>query len=202
MQQQPVRRFPLGGDLYAYVSPSEHKVELRIGRIQMATDRKGGWTEMEGSDVRLDLKKWRRLVAMERKLTEEFERHQVAWQNFQRGRKRASLQERRNQDKKKLRLENDDDGGGGVVLQQQKQTNNDYPRAFLNVGALTPKYPLPAKEEEEDDDPAAATKEKEEDDVAADKEEEEEEEAPAAAAAAVAAAAAAVKEEEHSCCCT
>ena len=194
MQQQPprVRRFPLGGDLYAYVSPSEHKVELRIGRIQMATDRKGGWTEMEGSDVRLDLKKWRRLVAMERKLTEEFERHQVAWQNFQRGRKRASLQERRNQDKKKLRLENDDDGcggGGGVVLQQQKQTNNDYPRAFLNVGALTPKYPLPAKEEEEEDDPAA-TKEKEEDDVAADKEEE----APAAAAA--------VKEEEHSCCCT
>ena len=195
MQQQPVRRFPLGGDLYAYVSPSEHKVELRIGRIQMATDRKGGWTEMEGSDVRLDLKKWRRLVAMERKLTEEFERHQVAWQNFQRGRKRASLQERR--DNKKLRLENDDDGG--VVLQQQKQTNNDYPRAFLNVGALTPKYPLPAKED--DDDPAAATKEKEEDDdVAADKEEEEEEEAPAAAA--VAAAAAAVKEEEHSCCCT
>ena len=200
MQQQPVRRFPLGGDLYAYVSPSEHKVELRIGRIQMATDRKGGWTEMEGSDVRLDLKKWRRLVAMERKLTEEFERHQVAWQNFQRGRKRASLQERR--DNKKLRLENDDDGG--VVLQQQKQTNNDYPRAFLNVGALTPKSPPPAKEE--DDDPAAATKEKEEeedDDVAADKEEEEEEEAPAAAAAAVAAAAAAaVKEEEHSCCCT
>ena len=180
MQQQPVRRFPLGGDLYAYVSPSEHKVELRIGRIQMATDRKGGWTEMEGSDVRLDLKKWRRLVAMERKLTEEFERHQVAWQNFQRGRKRASLQERR--DNKKLRLENDDDDDGGVVLQQQKQTNNDYPRAFLNVGALTPKYPLPAKEE--DDDPAAATKEKEEDDVAADKEE-----APAAA-------------EEHSCCCT
>ena len=176
-QQQPprVRRFPLGGDLYAYVSPSEHKVELRIGRIQMATDRKGGWTEMEGSDVRLDLKKWRRLVAMERKLTEEFERHQVAWQNFQRGRKRASLQERR--DNKKLRLENDDDDDGGVVLQQQKQTNNDYPRAFLNVGALTPKYPLPAKEE---DDPAAATK----DDVAADKEE-----APAAA-------------EEHSCCCT
>ena len=195
MQQPPrVRRFPLGGDLYAYVSPSEHKVELRIGRIQMATDRKGGWTEMEGSDVRLDLKKWRRLVAMERKLTEEFERHQVAWQNFQRGRKRASLQERRNQDKKKLRLENDDDDdGGGVVLQQQKQINNDYPRAFLNVGALTPKYPLPAKEE---DDPAAKEKEEEErndddDDVAADKEEEE---APAAAAA--------VKEEEHSCCCT
>ena len=197
MQQPPrVRRFPLGGDLYAYVSPSEHKVELRIGRIQMATDRKGGWTEMEGSDVRLDLKKWRRLVAMERKLTEEFERHQVAWQNFQRGRKRASLQERRNQDKKKLRLENDDDDvGGGVVLQQQKQINNDYPRAFLNVGALTPKYPLPAKEE--DDDPAAKEKEEErnddDDDVAADKEEEEE--APAAA----------VKEEEkeeHSCCCT
>ena len=194
MQQPPrVRRFPLGGDLYAYVSPSEHKVELRIGRIQMATDRKGGWTEMEGSDVRLDLKKWRRLVAMERKLTEEFERHQVAWQNFQRGRKRASLQERRNQDKKKLRLENDDDDDdvGGVVLQQQKQINNDYPRAFLNVGALTPKYPLPAKEEE--DDPAAKEKEEEErnddDDVAADKEEEE---APAAA----------VKEEEHSCCCT
>ena len=192
MQQPPrVRRFPLGGDLYAYVSPSEHKVELRIGRIQMATDRKGGWTEMEGSDVRLDLKKWRRLVAMERKLTEEFERHQVAWQNFQRGRKRASLQERRNQDKKKLRLENDDDGGG-VVLQQQKQINNDYPRAFLNVGALTPKYPLPAKEE--DDDPAAKEEEErnDDDDVAADKEEEE---APAAA----------VKEEEkeeHSCCCT
>ena len=196
MQQPPrVRRFPLGGDLYAYVSPSEHKVELRIGRIQMATDRKGGWTEMEGSDVRLDLKKWRRLVAMERKLTEEFERHQVAWQNFQRGRKRASLQERRNQDKKKLRLENDDDDdGGGVVLQQQKQINNDYPRAFLNVGALTPKYPLPAKEE--DDDPAAKEEEERNDDVAADKEEEEEEEAPAAAA---------VKEEEkeeHSCCCT
>lgn len=196
MQQPPrVRRFPLGGDLYAYVSPSEHKVELRIGRIQMATDRKGGWTEMEGSDVRLDLKKWRRLVAMERKLTEEFERHQVAWQNFQRGRKRASLQERRNQDKKKLRLENDDDDdGGGVVLQQQKQINNDYPRAFLNVGALTPKYPLPAKEEE-DDDPAAKEEERndDDDDVAADKEEEEE--APAAA----------VKEEEkeeHSCCCT
>ena len=190
MQQPPrVRRFPLGGDLYAYVSPSEHKVELRIGRIQMATDRKGGWTEMEGSDVRLDLKKWRRLVAMERKLTEEFERHQVAWQNFQRGRKRASLQERRNQDKKKLRLENDDDDDdvGGVVLQQQKQINNDYPRAFLNVGALTPKYPLPAKEEE-DDDPAAKEEERN-DDVAADKEEEE---APAAA----------VKEEEHSCCCT
>ena len=196
MQQPPrVRRFPLGGDLYAYVSPSEHKVELRIGRIQMATDRKGGWTEMEGSDVRLDLKKWRRLVAMERKLTEEFERHQVAWQNFQRGRKRASLQERRNQDKKKLRLENDDDDvGGGVVLQQQKQINNDYPRAFLNVGALTPKYPLPAKEEEDDDDPAAKEEERnDDDDVAADKEEEEE--APAAAAAAV-------KEEEHSCCCT
>lgn len=195
MQQPPrVRRFPLGGDLYAYVSPSEHKVELRIGRIQMATDRKGGWTEMEGSDVRLDLKKWRRLVAMERKLTEEFERHQVAWQNFQRGRKRASLQERRNQDKKKLRLENDDDDDdvGGVVLQQQKQINNDYPRAFLNVGALTPKYPLPAKEEEDDDDPAAKEEERN-DDVAADKEEEEE--APAAAAAAV-------KEEEHSCCCT
>ena len=197
MQQPPrVRRFPLGGDLYAYVSPSEHKVELRIGRIQMATDRKGGWTEMEGSDVRLDLKKWRRLVAMERKLTEEFERHQVAWQNFQRGRKRASLQERRNQDKKKLRLENDDDDvGGGVVLQQQKQINNDYPRAFLNVGALTPKYPLPAKEE---DDPAAKEKEEEErndddDDVAADKEEEEE--APAAAAVKE-------EEEEHSCCCT
>ena len=195
MQQPPrVRRFPLGGDLYAYVSPSEHKVELRIGRIQMATDRKGGWTEMEGSDVRLDLKKWRRLVAMERKLTEEFERHQVAWQNFQRGRKRASLQERRNQDKKKLRLENDDDDdGGGVVLQQQKQINNDYPRAFLNVGALTPKYPLPAKEE---DDPAAKEKEEEErndddDDVAADKEEE----APAAAAVKE-------EEEEHSCCCT
>ena len=192
MQQPPrVRRFPLGGDLYAYVSPSEHKVELRIGRIQMATDRKGGWTEMEGSDVRLDLKKWRRLVAMERKLTEEFERHQVAWQNFQRGRKRASLQERRNQDKKKLRLENDDDDDddvGSVVLQQQKQINNDYPRAFLNVGALTPKYPLPAKEEE-DDDPAAKEEERN-DDVAADKEEEEE--APAAA----------VKEEEHSCCCT
>ena len=191
MQQPPrVRRFPLGGDLYAYVSPSEHKVELRIGRIQMATDRKGGWTEMEGSDVRLDLKKWRRLVAMERKLTEEFERHQVAWQNFQRGRKRASLQERRNQDKKKLRLENDDDDG--VVQQRQ---NNDYPRAFLNVGALTPKYPLPAKEE--DDDPAAKEEEErnDDDDVAADKEEEEEE-APAAAA---------VKEEEkeeHSCCCT
>ena len=197
MQQPPrVRRFPLGGDLYAYVSPSEHKVELRIGRIQMATDRKGGWTEMEGSDVRLDLKKWRRLVAMERKLTEEFERHQVAWQNFQRGRKRASLQERRNQDKKKLRLENDDDDDdvGGVVLQQQKQINNDYPRAFLNVGALTPKYPLPAKEEEDDDDPAAKEEERnDDDDVAADKEEEEE--APAAA----------VKEEEkeeHSCCCT
>ena len=195
MQQPPrVRRFPLGGDLYAYVSPSEHKVELRIGRIQMATDRKGGWTEMEGSDVRLDLKKWRRLVAMERKLTEEFERHQVAWQNFQRGRKRASLQERRNQDKKKLRLENDDDDdGGGVVLQQQKQINNDYPRAFLNVGALTPKYPLPAKEEE--DDPAAKEKEEErndDDDDVADKEE-----APAAAAAAVK-----EEEEEEDCCCT
>ena len=185
MQQPPrVRRFPLGGDLYAYVSPSEHKVELRIGRIQMATDRKGGWTEMEGSDVRLDLKKWRRLVAMERKLTEEFERHQVAWQNFQRGRKRASLQERRNQDKKKLRLENDDDDDGVV---QQRQ-NNDYPRAFLNVGALTPKYPLPAKEE--DDDPAAKEEEERNDDVAADKEEE----APAAAAV--------KEEEEHSCCCT
>ena len=199
MQQPPrVRRFPLGGDLYAYVSPSEHKVELRIGRIQMATDRKGGWTEMEGSDVRLDLKKWRRLVAMERKLTEEFERHQVAWQNFQRGRKRASLQERRNQDKKKLRLENDDDDDdvGGVVLQQQKQINNDYPRAFLNVGALTPKYPLPAKEEEEDDDPAAKEEERnDDDDVAADKEEEEEEEAPAAAVKEE-------EEEEHSCCCT
>ena len=197
MQQPPrVRRFPLGGDLYAYVSPSEHKVELRIGRIQMATDRKGGWTEMEGSDVRLDLKKWRRLVAMERKLTEEFERHQVAWQNFQRGRKRASLQERRNQDKKKLRLENDDDGGDGVVLQQQKQINNDYPRAFLNVGALTPKYPLPAKEEEDDDDPAAKEEERnddDDDDVAADKEEEEE--APAAAVKEE-------EEEEHSCCCT
>ena len=195
MQQPPrVRRFPLGGDLYAYVSPSEHKVELRIGRIQMATDRKGGWTEMEGSDVRLDLKKWRRLVAMERKLTEEFERHQVAWQNFQRGRKRASLQERRNQDKKKLRLENDDDDDdvGGVVLQQQKQINNDYPRAFLNVGALTPKYPLPAKEEEDDDDPAAKEEERnDDDDVAADKEEE----APAAAVKEE-------EEEEHSCCCT
>ena len=195
MQQPPrVRRFPLGGDLYAYVSPSEHKVELRIGRIQMATDRKGGWTEMEGSDVRLDLKKWRRLVAMERKLTEEFERHQVAWQNFQWGRKRASLQERRNPDKKKLRLENDDDDDdddvGGVVLQQQKQINNDYPRAFLNVGALTPKYPLPAKEEEDDDDPAAKEEERNDDDVAADKEEE----APAAAAV--------KEEEEHSCCCT
>ena len=198
MQQPPrVRRFPLGGDLYAYVSPSEHKVELRIGRIQMATDRKGGWTEMEGSDVRLDLKKWRRLVAMERKLTEEFERHQVAWQNFQRGRKRASLQERRNQDKKKLRLENDDDDddGGGVVLQQQKQKqiNNDYPRAFLNVGALTPKYPLPAKEEE--DDPAAKEKEEERNDDDDDVADKEEEEAPAAAAAAV-------KEEEEDCCCT
>ena len=200
MQQPPrVRRFPLGGDLYAYVSPSEHKVELRIGRIQMATDRKGGWTEMEGSDVRLDLKKWRRLVAMERKLTEEFERHQVAWQNFQRGRKRASLQERRNQDKKKLRLENDDDGcggGGGVVLQQQKQTNNDYPRAFLNVGALTPKYPLPAKEEEDDDDdPAKEERNDDDDDVADKEEEEEEEETPAAAAAAK-------EEEEEHCCCT
>ena len=68
-------RFPLGGDLYAYVNTRKRDgVKIHIRHFQLSTDTKGG-VKPTTKGVKMDAKTLRRLVAIKKQLTDEFKLH-------------------------------------------------------------------------------------------------------------------------------
>ena len=65
-------RYPLGGDLYAYVNTRRRDgVKIHIRHFQLSMDTKGG-VKPTTRGVKMDAKTLRRLFAMKKQLTEEF----------------------------------------------------------------------------------------------------------------------------------
>ena len=72
MQTGKKFRYPLGGDLYAYVDTGRRDgVKIHIRHFQLGMNTKGG-VKPTSKGVKMDAKTLRRLFAMKKQLTEEF----------------------------------------------------------------------------------------------------------------------------------
>ena len=157
MQTNRKLRHPLGGDLYAYVNTRRRDgVKIHIRHFQLSTDTKGG-VKPTYRGVKMDAKTLRRLFAMKKQLTEEF-KHQTSKAMNQKiasptcqGKKKKH-QEDRKSDPQPSSTEEEEEEEGAKELRQhrtwpvypaessQTQNVNNYPAAFLDVGAVTPSY--------------------------------------------------------------
>ena len=153
MQTDKKFRYPLGGDLYAYVNTRRRDgVKIHIRHFQLSMDTKGG-VKPTSKGVKMDAKTLRRLFAMKKQLTEEFKLQQTKVKN-------QEIASSGRQDKKKKKKkqkseppeeEEEEDATRDKELRQRRtwpvyphdettQNVNNYPAAFLDVGALTPSY--------------------------------------------------------------
>ena len=168
MQGDKKIRFPLGGDLYAYVNTTRRDgVKIHIRHFQLSTNTKGG-VKPTAKGVKMDAKTLRRLVAVKKQLTDEFKLH------FAKMNEDKKLSEKQKRCREELRLELPEKQKRcrkelpetapptpekeqeirqlrtwpvhllEASSQQQPQPQNDnvnnYPAAFVDVGALTPTY--------------------------------------------------------------
>ena len=172
-------RFPLGGDLYAYVNTRQRDgVKIHIRHFQLSMDTKGG-VKPTTRGVKMDAKTLRRLFAMKKQLTDEFK---LQTANAFKPREKKDLettpsacepqqqqqqqqQQTKKKKKKKLHLQLAEPASSLLPppptptpspehprqqrtwpdhLLESSQTQcdnvNNYPAAFLDVGALTPTY--------------------------------------------------------------
>ena len=187
-------RFPLGGDLYAYVNTRRRDgVKIHIRHFQLSMDTKGG-VKPTTRGVKMDAKTLRRLFAMKKRLTEEFKLqtsklidkktlkkkkdfHQTEAVPQTTTTTRTTTSREKNKKKKKKKVqqerphqseaapqttttiahekkdEEDEETEEGYPRQQrtwpvhlleasqpQCDNINNYPAAFLDVGAVTPSY--------------------------------------------------------------
>ena len=143
MQTDRKFRYPLGGDLYAYVNTRRRDgVKIHIRHFQLSMDTKGG-VKPTTKGVKMDAKTLRRLFAIKKQLTEEFKLQQTKAKN-------QEIASTTCQDKKKKKKKQKSDSPEEEeelrqrrtwpVYPHDENTQNDYPAAFLDVGALTPSY--------------------------------------------------------------
>ena len=151
-------RFPLGGDLYAYVNTRKRDgVKIHIRHFQLSTDTKGG-VKPTTKGVKMDAKTLRRLVAIKKQLTDEFKLHfdkdQKSSEKQKKNRKELPetppllAREQQKKNRKELRLELTETAP--LLMPEQEEEirqqrtwpvlENNYPAAFVDVGALTPSY--------------------------------------------------------------
>ena len=176
MQTSKKCRYPLGGDLYAYVNTRRRDgVKIHIRHFQLAMDTKGG-VKPTTRGVKMDAKTLRRLFAIKKQLTADF-KLQTANAGVKPAREQQqqqpppprdqqqqppSLPRRQREKREKLRLQLPETRPATTTpppspvhqqrtwpihlleasQQQQPQGDNvnNYPAAFLDVGALTPGY--------------------------------------------------------------
>ena len=99
MQGDKKFRFPLGGDLYAYVNTRRRDgVKIHIRHFQLSTDTKGG-VKPTTKGVKMDAKTLRRLVAIKKQLIDEFKLH------FAKMNEDQKMSEKQKRCRKELRLE-------------------------------------------------------------------------------------------------
>lgn len=141
MQANKKFRLPLGGDLYAYVATSRRDgVKIHIRHFQLAMDTKGG-VKPTSKGVKMDAKTLRRLFAVKKQLTEAFKLQTAKTGDVK---PRSPLLKK----PKGLRLQLPEVALPLVAepepeLRQQiswPPNDNNYPAAFVDVGALTPSY--------------------------------------------------------------
>ena len=148
MQTDRKCRYPLGGDLYAYVNTRRQDgVKIHIRHFQLSMDTKGG-VKPTTKGVKMDAKTLRRLFAMKKQLTEEFKLQQTKAKNQEIA--STTCQDKKKKKKKqKQKSEPPEEEEEEEELRQRRTwpvyphdetTQNDYPAAFLDVGALTPSY--------------------------------------------------------------
>ena len=148
MQGDKKFRFPLGGDLYAYVNTRRRDgVKIHIRHFQLSTDTKGG-VKPTTKGVKMDAKTLRRLVAIKKQLIDEFKLH------FAKMNEDQKMSEKQKRCRKELRLELPETAAAPPTPEKEQQEEvrqlrtwpilennvNNYPAAFVDVGALTPGY--------------------------------------------------------------
>ena len=151
MQIDKKLRFPLGGDLYAYVNTRRRDgVKIHIRHFQLSTHTKGG-VKPTYRGVKMDAKTLRRLFAIKKQLTEEF-KHQTSKVMNQKAASSStsSRQDKKKKKKKKHQAPSTEEPTEGLRQQRtwpvyspepsQTQNVNNYPAAFFDVGAVTPTY--------------------------------------------------------------
>ena len=155
MQTDKKFRYPLGGDLYAYVNTRRKDgVKIHIRHFQLSTDTKGG-VKPTSRGVKMDAKTLRRLFAMKKHLTEEFKLQSSKVKNLEiasptcQGKKKKK---KKQQQQKSEPSEEEEEEAEEEELRQRRtcpvypteslqiQNVNNYPAAFLDVGAVTPSY--------------------------------------------------------------
>ena len=163
MQGDKKFRFPLGGDLYAYVNTRRRDgVKIHIRHFQLSTDTKGG-VKPTTKGVKMDAKTLRRLVAIKKQLIDEFKLHFAKMNEDQKMSEkqkknskelRLELPEKQKRCRKELRLELPETAAAPPTPEKEQQEEvrqlrtwpilennvNNYPAAFVDVGALTPGY--------------------------------------------------------------
>ena len=175
MQMDKKFRFPLGGDLYAYVNTRRRDgVKIHIRHFQLSTDTKGG-VKPTTRGVKMDAKTLRRLVAIKKPLMDEFklclnedqkssEQQKTCEKQKKLKRKELRLElpetapllrpqaetceKQKKLKRKELRLELPETPPLLMPEQEIRQqiswplhlNENNYPAAFVDVGALTPSY--------------------------------------------------------------
>ena len=147
-------RFPLGGDLYAYVNTRRRDgVKIHIRHFQLSTDTKGG-VKPTTRGVKMDAKTLRRLVAIKKPLMDEFKlclnEDQKSSEQQKKIRKpqAETCEKQKKLKRKELRLELPETPPLLMPEQEIRQqiswplhlNENNYPAAFVDVGALTPSY--------------------------------------------------------------
>ena len=158
MQTDKKFRYPLGGDLYAYVNTRRKDgVKIHIRHFQLSMDTKGG-VKPTTKGVKMDAKTLRRLFAMKKHLTEEFKlqsskvmNQKIASSTCQDKKKKKKKKKQQQQKSEPPEEEEKEDATRDKELRQRRtwpvyphdettQNVNNYPAAFLDVGALTPSY--------------------------------------------------------------
>ena len=175
-------RFPLGGDLYAYVNTRRRDgTKIHIRHFRLSTDTKGG-IKPTFKGVKMDAKTLRRLFAVKKQLTDEFKLQSAKINEFHEKKNKLQTtnykmseqqkQKLKQKSKSYLKLQLQEAAAldktspmqgilqkttspehesrqhhtslvqeiTGPVQEIRQQRTNDYPAAFMDLGALTPNY--------------------------------------------------------------
>ena len=146
-------RFPLGGDLYAYVNTRRRDgTKIHIRHFRLSTDTKGG-IKPTFKGVKMDAKTLRRLFAVKKQLTDEFKlqsakinefhekKNKLQTTNYKMSEQQKQKLKQKSKSYLKLQLQEAaalDKTSTSLVQEIRQQRTNDYPAAFVDLGALTP----------------------------------------------------------------
>ena len=120
-------RYPLGGSLYAYVKTRKKCVSVHLRHFTEPKHTKGGKLVPSVKGLKMDLKTLNRLFRVKKQLTQEYQRQLNAVVN--------DCQKRKKKD---------------PVQQVRTDQTSIYPGCCLNIGALTPSYPLVSSKQNTD----------------------------------------------------